>query len=646
MLRLTSRLGAMRNRLPWVTLFLGGGAAFFGYVSLMTVIAPNFLHWMSYEPQVHVFATTVTMDWTRDQIAMVLLSTPLLLLYAKREVLAKRSMSLPSLIVASLFLAWLPLLLVRSSVSAVLLLALGVASAIVATKDADFILGMNPPTARRTWLWGFMATWLTVGVLALGRWVLHSFEPSSMYGGMDWHFPVLELEVFHSLQLFAAPLVLVVLYLWAPSLLYSKVRIRDVDSLVSDARRFLKSRKMVPTLSLEGAGRSVLSHPRAVLVGAVILSVFVGWFPYAIAPDAGPWEGFVGVDTQYYYEDLVRLASMDPTEAFSAAFRYAPSRPLFFHQLLVLSGLGLSPKLVVALEPAVLAVALALSTYFFVWASFRREDYAALASLLVPLSPVFTVGMFGGLFANWLALAVLLVVYGVFLLSLRRKPRRVFLPLALLLSPLLLFIHPWTWAAMMVTLGVFAAYYIGRDVLQRKLPRSPPVLYAGALILTNLVADTLKGLDWGGGSSGLSGSGAAAFTASSTSFGGREVGNLLSNLYTATYVDFAGFYANVFFLVLVVVGLLALLRLRGPPSVLLLVWVAAVGLGFPLFDFKMQVRLLFDLPWVPIAALGLFKTASWVGGRSHRLSSTFLLLAAVVGLNYSLRAVSNLLAPL
>ncbi len=636
---------ALRERLPWFALFLAGVAAFPGYVAVMSLLAPTFFHWVSYSIQQSVFLTTVTTHWMGDLLIMTLASLPLFYLYLTRGLLPQGRLSAPSLLLLSLLLAWTLFALILSALSLAILLASIVTGLLLVARDSHAIAAMERSSVIRAWGWGFLAAWSTVGLGAAGRWLLHAFRPTLIYGAPHWHLPVLEMEVFHSLQPLAAPLLVAVLYLWIPVLFHSRVRIGELDRLISDIRNLLRRTRLTLDLSLGlgEEGRSILRHHRTVLIGAVLLSVLVGWFPYAIAPEGGPWEGFVGEETPIYHSELANLTSRDLGEALSATFTpgFAGTRPAYFQGLLVLHALSLaSPRALMALQPALLAVALTLATYFLVWACFQRKEHAALAAILASLSPVMTGGMFGGLYANWLGLVVLLTLYGTFVLSLRKKSGRVFLALSILLSALLLFVHPWTWNLMMGTLLVFLASYWVRGLIGRKQLLSPSVKHAGILVLASVAVEALKSLFT------FSGTDAALALLQSDGFGLNRLGEFWDNLSITSYLDFGGSYSNYLFLGVAALGLLVLLQRSDPPSVLLMSWVAAVGFAFPLLDFNLQGRLLLDLPSVPLAALGLFKAASWAGGRSPRLTSLFLFFFGIIGLSYALRAASNMLLPL
>ncbi|MFQ5874981.1 MAG: hypothetical protein ACE5JL_14465, partial [Dehalococcoidia bacterium] len=636
-------LTRIRERLPWLAVFLGGVAAFPGYVAVMSLLAPTFYHWVSYSPQESVFLTTVTTNWVGDLLIMTLSSIPLFYVYVTKGLLPQHRLSVPSLLLLSLLLAWVLFALVLSPFSPVFLLASIVVALVLVARESRPVAAMDRVSVVRAWGWGFLAAWSAVGLGAGARWLLHAFLPTPMYGAPHWHLPVLELEVFHSLQPLAAPLLLVVLYLWIPVLFYSRVRIGELDRLVSNITGLLRRAQATLDLSLQREGRSVLSHAGIVLIGAFLLSALVGWFPYAIAPEGGPWDGFVGEESALYYSELTNLTSLGPADAFSATLApgFSGTRPAYFQVLLLLNALGLaSPGILMALQPALLAVALAFASYFFVWACFQSREHAALAAILVPLSPVMTGGMFGGLYANWLGLVVLLLLYGTFVLSLRGKAKRNFLALSVLLSALLLFIHPWTWDLMMVTMLIFLAYHGIGALIERNQLLAPPAKNAGILLLAGVVTATIGGIFT------FSGDDAAVALFQSDGFGLQHLGEFWDSLFITSYLDFGGSYSNYIFLGAAALGLLMLFRRRDSPSVLLLAWVTAVGFGFPLMDFNLQGRLLLELPSVPLATLGLFKAASWAGGRSYRLTSLFLASFGIIGLNYALRAASNMLLPI
>ncbi|MFQ5951512.1 MAG: hypothetical protein ACE5KH_05455, partial [Candidatus Geothermarchaeales archaeon] len=195
-----------------------------------------------------------------------------------------------------------------------------------------------------------------------------------------------------------------------------------------------------------------------------------------------------------------------------------------------------------------------------------------------------------------------------------------------------MFVHPWSWAIMLLFLAVFGLLLGFRGTGSFSLN---PGLRA---VLSVLILNTTLGI-----------AGAALVfptfwilpgVLASPGFGVGQVMNFGFNLRVALSIDFGGFYTFPLLALLSVIGYLSLHQ-GSSFSKLLTAWLIVGSLLFPFMEFKLQTRLLFTVPFQILAARGLEATARFFGG-DRRTSKLLHLGVFLVSLTYSLRALSNL----
>src|SRR5205809_7964837 len=96
------------------------------------------------------------------------------------------------------------------------------------------------------------------------------------------------------------------------------------------------------------------------------------------------------------------------------------SRPLLLVLLYLVASAGISPSQILEYLPMVLALLLSLSIYTFVRYGNGSARFAGLSALFSSVSFYSTVGLWGGYYANWLAL-ILVYLFLTRLLSFSRS---------------------------------------------------------------------------------------------------------------------------------------------------------------------------------------------------------------------------------
>jgi hypothetical protein len=190
---------------------------------------------------------------------------------------------------------------------------------------------------------------------------------------------------------------------------------------------------------------SILLDPKLFLVMAV--AVFIAYYPYFQNP---PW--LVGTDAYWrYFDPLMRMNLRGGLEGFAGALieRHPVPLVLLYAAQLIFHATAFD---MVRYAPIFLVVILGFFAWIFL-ARRRKMNFGLIVFLLSTLSVVTTVGFYSSILANWMALVcwMLFFAYVAFMPGEKLRARDVLV--LLIISTLVLLLHPWTW-------GVFAAAVI------------------------------------------------------------------------------------------------------------------------------------------------------------------------------------------
>jgi len=372
------------------------------------------------------------------------------------------------------------------------------------------------------------------------------------------------------------------------------------------------------------------SRTNVLVVGlllVLLLSVFMSVIPYlpTINPEFTP----VSVDIRFYSMWVDEMLVRHPWRAVEYAFSGAGSgnRPLFLLFLYSLVKLGIPRELVLNFEPLFISPLFALAVYFTAKRLFESSLLGLAASLAATLGFNMTVGMMSGFFAAWAALALF---YACITLTSGSRVRSIVG--SILVSVLLLFVHPWTWGVLMAVLMV----YLSSSALRsHKLDKR--VL---CVLIANFMADIIKTIfsPTSGGVESLT-----ALAREEKAFGIRNVLVLASNLGTVSRTYVGGLFYNPIHLILSLVGLLTLLRKEDGLSKMVAIWVAVISLALPFASVGLISHLLFATPFPLLIAEGLRSTCRFLhkfGSVTPRLFQTFFILSSMT---YTVRGLCNLI---
>ena len=357
---------------------------------------------------------------------------------------------------------------------------------------------------------------------------------------------------------------------------------------------------------------------RGFRLSVLLVNVLAGFFLVLVPYLAFP-ESFLsfGVDFVAYVNYLRGLLS---TGFWGFWLRLLGSdRPVFYFLLYLVCGLGFSPSIVVYYFPLFVVPFVVLTVYLLAVELGVKGEFA---SLLFLFSPVFTLGMYAAFLANFLAFA-----WGNLLIFFSVRRRRW---LALLFSCLLYFTHPYTW--FFYLMGLMGLFFSGVRNIRRMLKAVFKGI--GITVFTPLVLDFVRRIFFK--SSGVE---------AVAGVGGRWLA--LENLFCLVDNLYFGFFlhGSLTFLNFLIwfFALRGIVSLRGDQPLLHLIvpWSIPYVLLLFLGNGWMIARSLFDYPVYLLAARGLEAFLESIGSKVER--KYFLLCVYLIGLNYSLRCLLNLL---
>lgn len=431
--------------------------------------------------------------------------------------------------------------------------------------------------------------------------------PYSVYssGSLAWY----EAEIFGWLAPLSPILLIFLLYAWAFRGVVQAGRKRSVW-LDRIAQPFSVMVKRVHLSSASLGNLRILSHPRLLLIIAMVAAGLLGYIPYR--PDLNPNGNLVGVDTPVYVYWTKEMLSRPPLQAVSFAFGGADQgfRPLLLIIFYSIASAGVSPEQIAKFSPVVLGPLLSLSSYVFVKSGSGDMRMAAVAALAASFSFNITVGIWAGYLANWLAIVISYFFLAGFLVFARSKRKAAFVVVTLL-SLAMFLTHPWTWAVILAGTLVFA---FTRERRRREFLTGSVF----AWISVGIVVDILKSQATGGTTL------AADLGTKAPVFGVPELLMFWPNLWGALTVFYNGLLGNAFLLGLSALPFLGI-RFREDLEGLLTCWVASASIPFALLNSFHQTRLIYDLPVPALAMMSLLILMSKSGG-SLRATLIFLVL--------------------
>ncbi|MCD6444740.1 hypothetical protein J7L70_07040 [Candidatus Bathyarchaeota archaeon] len=459
--------------------------------------------------------------------------------------------------------------------------------------------------------------------LTLIYWVIYLWNPRASMEVFRW---ILKVEAgFFQIHTYMYPiLLLATLYSWVllPSGIFSILKFRLQNKFECRKAELSKGHPLLREV-WTGLG----------LVFTLMLTILLPLIPFC--PSLNPHFKPASTDIFYYKMFLENMLNLDYGDAVKYAF-YGQSgnRPLYLLLLYGLTCLGVPKNILLNFEALLIAPIFTLSVYFSAKRFFRKHLCALLASLVGVLGFNMTVGVAAGFFAAWIAMALFYVCIALAVGLDRKRPAT--LATLITMSIIILFIHPWTWSLLMVTLTLHLIISCLRNVLNRKFSVNMRLL---TVLTVNVIADILK-------------------TVATPRYGGvetvvdiLETGRLIAfkhflnqslNLRRLSTSYMGGAFYNPLHMILSLIGTISLLKRGEKSTEFIFVWIVPISLVFPFSTLGLQAHLLFAAPFPLLIAEGLWRCSRLFEKFDTKLPILFQLLFLSSSLSYTLRILCNL----
>ncbi|MEM3506324.1 MAG: hypothetical protein QXT31_01515 [Candidatus Bathyarchaeia archaeon] len=261
---------------------------------------------------------------------------------------------------------------------------------------------------------------------------------------------------------------------------------------------------------------------------------------------------------------------------------------------------NLSSLFIIKASPALLTTFLIITVYSLVKTGTKNEYLGTLSSAFACFSYYTTVGMFSGIFANWLALSELILFISIFLIAIEKSSKK-YLLIAILVYMLVLFTHPWTWEILIVIVGLFFIISIFNFVKRKKenidLFFTLSILIISILIISLMFFSKINLI---------------MFNEFLLSY--QEIMPFISYSYllklnktlTWTLIGYVGgFLMNPIMFILAILGLFSIRNLKNEFNRMPFSWITATSIGALLVSSWFQWRLFYLMPLPILATLGV-----------------------------------------
>ncbi|OLC92577.1 MAG: hypothetical protein AUG16_00855 [Thaumarchaeota archaeon 13_1_20CM_2_39_20] len=304
----------------------------------------------------------------------------------------------------------------------------------------------------------------------------------------------------------------------------------------------------------------------------------------------------VGSDSGDYVILLSKLTeSNNPQEFIQKAFVISDSsdRPLsslFLYAIVKISPANISYT--IDHVPIILGPALVLVVFFFTREVTSNDLTSLLASFLTTVSFHTLIGIYSGIYANWIALIIGYLSF-VFLVRFLKVGRKLDLVIYSVLLIFLVFTHAYTWTILALFTGIFLIVLHKLSYYNKKR-----IIILLIIVLSSVAIDVARS-SLTGTSAGIESDVSLARVA-----GPEQVVSLWSNLTDTTQNYSGGIFSNFIILAL---GVYWLFRSnsRELSSIFMLVFLALGVLPILVGDGVIQSRMLYDIPFQIPAAIGL-----------------------------------------
>ncbi|MGQ9542727.1 MAG: hypothetical protein ACUVTM_01370 [Candidatus Bathyarchaeia archaeon] len=496
---------------------------------------------------------------------------------------------------------------------------------------------------RMTFIISLLMIMLTVELGSIFGWLYNIFDPHVPFDGdVRWTVTSLEANIFGLLYPLTIPLLTMTFFAWIwiePTRIFARTwkHWRGRDDYHNE--RTISSERLTggKELRLDNiCRRRWLNQNLMVFLVTLplvsILSILVVYYPYFYSTK------LIGVDTPWYYRNL--LAMMEPDGLWRAIHDYgAASRLPYLLALYAIKLVTSMPaEFIVKVGPAVPSIFVGLAMFHLTRSLTCDNVLATYSAFLSLFSITTTVGIYAGVFANWLALGWVIIFLTVFLRMWQRFSLINVLA-SVLTSLIVLVTHAWTWAVLIVAISLSFILNLlvnstsgNRQLLKTVVKTMLPILLVNIVMMVMVLALYREGEFIRLSMSGLS------------SVRVENLINLSRNITFTIQYYVGGFLANPPMLLLTILGLY---NLRGCDEQLSSIFnslLIVTSLPLLFVDSWWQWRLIYVVPYQIPATFGtatILRKLTGLNNRSDNVYKTLLLLiVTLVMFNYSLRCLN------
>jgi len=356
----------------------------------------------------------------------------------------------------------------------------------------------------------------------------------------------------------------------------------------------------------------------------MLLSVALALIPHS--PLTNDASQLVSADSVEYVETLNKLAqSNNPQEFLTEAFTtFSGDRPLALIFLYAIaSAVPTDPLYAIDHVSIILGPALVLATFFLTRELTSNDTTSILASFLAAISFQTLIGIYSGIYANWLAIIIGYLSF-VFLIRFLKVQGKRNLAMYWILLILLLFSHTYTWTILAMVTGIFLVVMYKLNHYHKKT-----MIILLLVLLSSVAIDVAK--------TSLTGTGGIERDVGIARVSaGPEQSVLLWNNLTEATQSYAGGQLSNFMLLALGIYWILRARLQDLSGIFLLVFFSIGVIPLLFGNYIIQARVLYDIPFqIPAAialtfmmkkkngALIVLPICIWLFAMSVRMSSNF-----------------------
>jgi hypothetical protein len=392
-----------------------------------------------------------------------------------------------------------------------------------------------------------------------------------------------------------SPILLIVIFFCFPA----KLLIRNIfiSMLEIDRKWWLQTCE----LSLSVGPRRKRSRKKTLVFLSllVLFSITLAFIPHLSSLNKDNQQ--IGSDSESYVEWMTHMKQSKNLQDFlKSAFidLVRGDRPLSLIFLYLLTTMIDVPVLdTVEYLPVILGPSLVLVIYYLTRELTSNETTSLFAAFLTGTGYFqVSIGIYAGLYANWIALVVgysSLIFFFRFLRTSSKKSLMVFFVLLVTV----LFSHAYTWNVIIIVMGIFLTV----SFFFKSYPRKRTIVLL-LVVLSSLVIDVVKTMIVA--SYGASGGAKLVLSVAQSYVGVKELGLVWDTLIDATQLHYGGIFCNFIVLGLVVYWLIrSNLRIHFNMYIVIFLMIGIPPLFFG--DWVVQSRVFYNIPFQIPAAIAL-----------------------------------------